>query len=220
MPGDSGAIEKLPHELLLRILRHVYPPATFQPFDMQSIYVEDRAWHEWLLNAHFNIVSVSKVSRLFHALSVSLAQSHARLITEEKKDGLLLCAMNERSLTCLEESGEMRLLEENYFPHNWGSSKSGGIRIPFKQVFQAAVRTIASDLTAKEKAERFNPLSWRDIGYNHTRRAVRCMRIDSSHGRYFGRLDSRISCFGFAKDEWLLRWQAALYPPQVLAVTV
>lgn len=70
MPGDSGTIEKLPKELLLRILRHLYPPAAFQPFDMESNCQEDNTWHDRLLSTHLDIVSVSKVSRLFHALSV------------------------------------------------------------------------------------------------------------------------------------------------------
>lgn len=224
MASDSCAIEKLPNEVLLRILRYLYPPAAFQPFDTESICLEDIVWHEALLDAHLDMVNFSKVSRLFHALSVSLAQSHARIITEDKKNGLLLYALSERSLALFGGSGLMRFLERKCFRHNWGSSKTWTMGNSFEQVFQATIRMIASDLATKEKAERFNPLSWRDIEYNHTRRAVRSMSIVPSHPRYFGRLDSRISRFGFAKDEWLLRWQAVLHmtetpPPQVLANT-
>ena len=114
MPGDSGTIEKFPKELLLRILRHLYPPAAFQPFDMESNCQEDSAWHDRLLSTHLDIVSVSKVSRLFHALSVSLAQSHSRLLTEEKKNGLILHAVNEFSLAYVEKTGMMRKLEQDY----------------------------------------------------------------------------------------------------------
>ena len=43
---------------------------------------------------------------------------------------------------------------------------------------------VTDGLAAKEKAERFNPSSYLDIGYNHTRRAVRCGNIMSFYGLY------------------------------------
>ncbi|KAF6229163.1 hypothetical protein HO133_007279 [Letharia lupina] len=199
MPGDSGTIEKLPKELLLRILRHLYPPAAFQPFDMESNCQEDSAWHDRLLSAHFDIVNFSKVPRLFHALSVSLAQSHSRFITEEKKKGLILHAVNEFSLAYVEKTGMMRKLE---------------------RVFQGGMRTITSDIVAKEAAEHFDPLSWLYVGYNHTRRAMRCRHIIRRPGKLV-----RDGHIGFGKDKWLVRWLVVLetpeqLPPQVLAVTV
>lgn len=102
MTGDSSAIEELPNEVLLRILRHLYPLAAFQALSVESHFPEDEAWHDSLLNAYLDMVIVSKTSRLFHALSISLAQSHARLIAEEKNDGLILHAIREKCLASVE----------------------------------------------------------------------------------------------------------------------
>ena len=85
------------------------------------------------------------------------------------------------------------------------------------------MRTITSDIVAKEAAEHFDPLSWLYVGYNHTRRAMRCWQILRRPGKFVR--DGHIARFGFGKDEWLVRWLAVLktreqLPPQVLAVTV
>ncbi|CAD6584518.1 MAG: hypothetical protein ASARMPRED_001783 [Alectoria sarmentosa] len=227
MPGDSGAIEKLPNELLLHILRHVYPPAAFQPFDLKSVRAEDSVWHESLLDAHLDIVSVSKVSRSFHALSVILAQSHAVLVTEEREDGLLLHAMSERGLALAEEVGLLRILEQQCGRRNWGSCKTWGSGISFTQVFRAVTRAVTSELAAKEKAEPFDAVSWLDIGYNHTRRAARCSKIVLGWQSGFRRFmeDGHVARFGFVEDEWFLRWRTVIklrepLPPQILAMTV
>lgn len=59
--------------------------------------------------------------------------------------------------------------------------------------------TVASDIAAEEKAEPFDPFSWLDIGYSHTRRAVLCKLMLLHYGEYVR--DSHIPRFPFGKDD-------------------
>lgn len=77
-------------------------------------------------------------------------QSHSRLLTEEKKNDLILRAVNEFSLAYVENTGMMRRLERDYHRSSWGSSKTLATGVSFRQVFQAGMRAITSNIVAKE----------------------------------------------------------------------
>ncbi len=84
----------------------------------------------------------------------------------EKKDGWVLHAMSKHFVDFVKDSRLMRLIAQRFFRSNCGSSKTWATGIPFIQFFQAGMRTVESDVTAKEKAERFDSLSWFANGYN------------------------------------------------------
>lgn len=178
MLDARGAIEKLPNEILLGILKCLYPPAVFQPFDLELICLDDSVWHDRLLNAHLDMLSVSMVSRLFNALSITIAQSHAQLIIEERKDAVFLHAMCEAGLSHFRR----RMMDQIGRPGPRPFSYFLGIEgiLSQQKDLEAHIREYAKRFAAEEKAERFDPLSWLDIGHSHTRRAVRCGRIMSN----------------------------------------
>ncbi|CAF9941904.1 hypothetical protein IMSHALPRED_003088 [Imshaugia aleurites] len=148
MSGDSSEIENLPIELLLRILQHLYPPAAFHPFDWDSICPEDSAWHDRLLDADLDMASVSKVSRLFNALSIDLAQRHTRLIIEEHRKNPESSAIITENTAAQEES--------------------------FLKIFRAGIGANTKHLLDWEEAEHLKPLSWLGIGLHHILREMRC----------------------------------------------
>ena len=196
MRDHESTIEKLPNETLLRILEHLYPPAAFQPFDAQSICPEDSAWHEHLLDAHLDMVRVSKVSRLFQALSVRVAQRHARLITEEKKDALVLRELSEAGTA--------------YFKKCEGNTAGKSLKDYIRGVKES--RKGKDWLAARKESEHVDSLSWIDIGRIHLCRVVWCAKIMAFRGLHLAPFvqDRQLRRFGISESELVKDWTVYL----------
>lgn len=175
MPDDGDAISKVPNELLLRILKHLYPPAAFRPFDINSICPEDSAWHEDLLNAHLDMVNVSKVSRLFHRLSVSVAESHARVIKEDEATSLFLRMMNQFCLTHWRKPRK----------HSPGWTLGANMDLTLSdstRLIDHLEEKLKESAAAGDKDKSFDSVRWFDIGHNHAHRVIRCGNIMTHFG--------------------------------------
>jgi len=79
-------LDKLPNEVLLNILEFFYPPAALQLIDVSTIGRDDSSWHQCLMDAHLDMIRISRVSKYMVYVVLVIQGRFAKLIIKEKEE--------------------------------------------------------------------------------------------------------------------------------------
>ncbi len=167
LPADAGLppdfFDKLPIEIILQVLKSLYPPAAVRPFDYSTIRHEETglhehlndphkpnpidAWRERLNYAHKTMANLILVSRRFKRHVAAIQKDIANLILYEKDAGTVHHVIANR-------------LRESYPGPN--ASPSRVHQRCWGSDFDKALQW-SEERMNRDKAEKFNRSSWLDI---------------------------------------------------------